>query len=376
MQFNNNLKRKTSLVGLLGLLFGLASCGSYQYVGVDTDGIYGGTPIPQNTETVVEVPNESNDSNYYQDYFKTKSIESENINFGDEIFTDIDAYEGPDYDETDPLANDYQGQPGWGQNPNNVTINYIDNGWNNWGWNGGFGWGFNNWGWNNWGWNRGFGGWNNWGWNGGFGGWNNWGWNGGFRGGFFGGWHNPFWGSPFIGGGFNHWGFNNGWGFNRGFVNNRFNNFRGRQLAYNNSRRGSYTGNSRGRSAINNRGSVNRQSRSNTSKYNTSRRGTVNRNSNGTTVNRSAYSSNGTRTSSGVTRRSSVTRTPSTNSASRASSSTSRRSSSNVYRQSTRRSSGTEVLQDQVQHQDLQAAAEVMEVALDLHEVAEDAANT
>ena len=35
-----------------------------------------------------------------------------------------------------------------------------------------------------------------------------------------------------------------------------------------------------------------------------------------------------------------------------------------------------EVLQDQVQHQDLQAAAEVMEVALDLHEVAEDAANT
>ena len=52
------------IIALLGLLFGLASCGSYQYVGVDSDGIYGGTPVTQNTEAVVEVPNESN-SNYY-----------------------------------------------------------------------------------------------------------------------------------------------------------------------------------------------------------------------------------------------------------------------------------------------------------------------
>ena len=180
MQFNNYLKRKMPILALLGLLFGLASCGSYQYVGVDSDGIYGGTPVTQNTEAVVEVPNESN-SNYYKDYFKTKSIESESYNAEEAIFTDIDTYESSSYVENDTIPNNYQGYEGWGQDSNNITINYIDNGWNNWGWNGGFGWGLN--GWNNWG-------------------WNNWGWNGGFGGGFYSGWNNPFWGSPFYGGGF------------------------------------------------------------------------------------------------------------------------------------------------------------------------------
>ena len=41
MQFNNYLKGKVPFISLLGLLFGLVSCGSYQYVGVDSDGIYG-----------------------------------------------------------------------------------------------------------------------------------------------------------------------------------------------------------------------------------------------------------------------------------------------------------------------------------------------
>ena len=37
----NYLKRKIPFLAILGLLFGLSSCGSYQYVGVDNDGIYG-----------------------------------------------------------------------------------------------------------------------------------------------------------------------------------------------------------------------------------------------------------------------------------------------------------------------------------------------
>ena len=54
MQFNNYLQGKVPFIALLGLLFGLVSCGSYQYVGVDNDGIYGDTPQnTQNQETVV-----------------------------------------------------------------------------------------------------------------------------------------------------------------------------------------------------------------------------------------------------------------------------------------------------------------------------------
>ncbi len=56
MQFNNYLKGKMPFIVLLGLLFGLVSCGSYQYVGVDSDGIYGDVPQTQNTEAVVVVP--------------------------------------------------------------------------------------------------------------------------------------------------------------------------------------------------------------------------------------------------------------------------------------------------------------------------------
>ena len=45
---------------------------------------------------------------------------------------------GTSYVENDTIPNNYQGYAGWGQDSNNITINYIDNGWNNWGWNTGF----------------------------------------------------------------------------------------------------------------------------------------------------------------------------------------------------------------------------------------------
>ena len=137
MQFNSYLKRKIPYAIIFVLLFSLSSCGSYQYVGVDNDGIYGDTPITvtqNNQGTTVEVPNTSN-SDYYQNYFKNKSIEYDNVTENGEIFTDIDSYEGNNYIENDSLidSNDYIGHAGWGQNSNSVTINYIDNGWNNWG---------------------------------------------------------------------------------------------------------------------------------------------------------------------------------------------------------------------------------------------------
>jgi hypothetical protein len=310
MQFNNYLNRKMPFVVLLGLLFGLASCGSYQYVGADTDGIYGDAPAPANTEAVVKVENESN-SDYYKNYFKTKAIESESIYAGDEIFTDIDAYESPNYVENDTLSNDYQGYAGWGQNSNNITINYIDNGWNNWGWYGSY-----------YGWNRGF-----------YSGWNTW------------GYYDPFWCPPYYGGFYGGLIVNNYWGYNSVFYRPRFYNYgyyntRGyrNNLSFSNSRRGSYYA-SNTRNSTNNtsrRSSATTQSRT-TSKYNISRRGSVNTNSNSaTTTTRRTYNPNGTRSTSGVVRRSTVARTPSSNSTARASSSTSTRRSSqpNVSRRS------------------------------------------
>ena len=73
MQFNDYLKIKAPKVILFGLLFGLVSCGSYQYVGVDTDGIYNDSSrrVPYE-EAVVEVSNQSK-NNYYEDYFKSSN---------------------------------------------------------------------------------------------------------------------------------------------------------------------------------------------------------------------------------------------------------------------------------------------------------------
>ncbi|MEW4922574.1 hypothetical protein [Algibacter sp. 2305UL17-15] len=253
MQINNYLKSKMQFVAILGLLFGLASCGSYQYVGVDSDGIYGGTnENTQNRETVVVTKDgNANSSDYYQNYFKNKAQEYEIATDNGAIFTDIDSYSSEqNYAVNDTIYNDYQGQAGWGQANSHVTINYIDNGWNNWGWGwndpwlyGGFGWG-----WNNWGWNR----WNRWGWNAGFGwgGWNGWGWNA---------WCPPgFYANNFYAG-----------------VNNRFYN---RGVAFNNSRRGSSSLYGRGSNTALRRSSSADRTRTSASRYSTSRRSSVSSN--------------------------------------------------------------------------------------------------
>ena len=64
MQLNYNIIQKIPNLAILALALVLSSCGSYQYVGVDNDGIYNDTPT-QNEKAVVEVPNETN-NNYYK----------------------------------------------------------------------------------------------------------------------------------------------------------------------------------------------------------------------------------------------------------------------------------------------------------------------
>lgn len=290
MQFINYLKRKTPLIAGLGLLFGLSSCGSYQYVGVDNDGIYGSSnPHVEYQEAVVEVQNNTSGNNYYKNYFREKSLEYDNLVNDNAIFTDIDDYESA-YVENDTIDNSYQGYAGWGQSNSNVTINYIDNGWNNWGWNAGFGLG-----WNSWRWNR----WNNWG-------WNNW------------GYYDPYY--PYYGGFYSSWSYYNPYSYyNYGYpyYNNyySYNNYRSRGVSYSASRRGSMASNYN--SNLTNKSTAVK----NTSRYNTTRRSNTSAYTNSNTVNR-VNSSTGNNTYNSTQRRVSSVSTPTTNSTTRTSSTT------------------------------------------------------
>lgn len=191
MQFKIITKHKLPFFVALGLMTVLTSCGSFQYVGYDNDGIYSSEDY--NT-TDVEQPvatTSSNDSEYYKNYFADTSAQLEAVIEDNEIFTDIDSYEGNYLEKAQDTIEERPVYGGWGQNNESITINIIDNGWYGWNdpwlWNVGWGYGWNNWGWGrpwrwNYGWNYGYG-WNNWGWNAGWGyGWNNWGWNGYYRG--------------------------------------------------------------------------------------------------------------------------------------------------------------------------------------------------
>jgi len=146
MHLKNNIFKKLPVLASIGLLFGLTSCGSYQYVGGNSDGIYGdSTTQPQTVNTDSQVANNSNANNYYKDYFKNKSLEIQDTNPGDEIFTDIDSYQGSQVNNA--TEEDYAGYAGWGQNNENVVVN-VQSGFNNFGWNRPFygGFGFNNFG--------------------------------------------------------------------------------------------------------------------------------------------------------------------------------------------------------------------------------------
>lgn len=169
MQFKTHLQSKLSFFVALSFAFVLASCGSYQYVGYDNDGIYSSNEgIEENTyESTYEDASTVNNS-YYKNYFGEKAQQYNNIPDEDIIFTDIDSYEGDYNDENEDVAYD-EGYAGWGQDTDEVTINIYNNSWANnpWyfgrynSWNGYYGFGWNNWNsWNNW--NFGFGYYNSW----------------------------------------------------------------------------------------------------------------------------------------------------------------------------------------------------------------------
>ena len=226
---------KSKLFFVSTIVFALAlSCGSYEYVGIYEDAIYGdlnATEYNSNYENDVAENDEGN--SYYNDYFKGKA--SEYSTDKNTVFTNVDDYSGDYTTNNDQSETIYAG---WGQNSDsNVVINIQSNPYV------GMGWGWNNMGWNRWGRNR-------WGWNAG---WNNWGWNAGWN------WGYPsygFWDPFFI----NNYYWNNlyWYGYNIPYI--------GRNVAYvNGNRSNSYRNSSNRFNSLSNRSALSTVSRVRTS---------------------------------------------------------------------------------------------------------------
>src|SRR5690606_22238495 len=109
MQINNSFLTKTPWIAVFGLFVVLASCGSSQYAAQDSDGIYSSDPqVEYQEDAVVSTQTETNSQAYYKNYFKEKSLEyqlpEENE---DDVFTDVDSYEGEYAEVQDPSNVEY-----------------------------------------------------------------------------------------------------------------------------------------------------------------------------------------------------------------------------------------------------------------------------
>jgi len=311
MQFKNLLTQKLPFFVVLGLTFVLTSCGSFQYTGYDSDGIYGDDTNYEATAEQEVITTSTNDSNYYKNYFAENSAEVDAIQEESEIFTDIDSYES-DYTEQpiDTLEQE-TAYAGWGQTNSTVTINYVDNGW--YGYNDPWfysGFAFGSYGWYRpWRYNYGYG-------------WNyNWGYTGYYGYGFYQPWSYGY--------GHGYYGWNNRYPRNSRYA---FNNTRRNSLLYNTTLSRSYNNSlSRSsRSAVSTRNNYSTRRLSTTNRYN---RTTRSNNYSTRNTTRSSRSSTVTRPTRSV-RSSSTTRTTTR-------STTPTRSSSATSRSSSSRSSST-----------------------------------
>jgi len=119
MNFTTFLKKTNAyLIVFIGFSL-VTSCGSYQYVGVYEDGIYGDSETQEyNTNGNNDVSDNGSANSYYSDYFKGKSNEYNNNQ--ETIFTDVEDYDSS-YSPNNTADNSYAG---WGQNSDsNVIIN-------------------------------------------------------------------------------------------------------------------------------------------------------------------------------------------------------------------------------------------------------------
>lgn len=106
----------------------LASCGSYEYSGYESDGIYGETNrVPQEQE---QYATQDSNSSYYKNLFSEEAALYGEVLAEGAIFTDVEGYSSTgDYDPSNAEQSNYQGgNAPWGEDPDQYTINFYNSG--------------------------------------------------------------------------------------------------------------------------------------------------------------------------------------------------------------------------------------------------------
>ena len=109
----------------------LASCGSYEYSGYESDGIYGETNrVPQEQE---QYATQDSNSSYYKNLFSEEAALYGEVLAEGAIFTDVEGYSSTgDYDPSNAEQSNYQGgNAPWGEDPDRYTINIYNSGFYN-----------------------------------------------------------------------------------------------------------------------------------------------------------------------------------------------------------------------------------------------------
>lgn len=132
MEISKNILKKILFFMAPVSFLMLASCGSYQYSGYESDGIYGNTNRAFDREYNEQNQNASQDSNssYYKKLFSEEAALYGDVIAEGAVFTDVEGYSSTgDYDASSAQSTNYQGgNAPWGEDPDHYTINIIDNG--------------------------------------------------------------------------------------------------------------------------------------------------------------------------------------------------------------------------------------------------------
>ena len=107
----------------------LASCGSYEYSGYETDGIYGDANRGYERQDQ-NVNQEDNKKDYYKSLFAEEAALYGDVLAEGAIFTDVDSYSSTgDFEAGDQVNVNYHGgNAPWGNDPDTYSINIINTG--------------------------------------------------------------------------------------------------------------------------------------------------------------------------------------------------------------------------------------------------------
>ena len=120
------LNVRAYLSGAVALL-SLASCGSYQYAGYDSDGIYADSAVAERYTKEEQTPS-ADKTLYYKQAFAQQAEVFENMTEGGAIFTDIDSYSSGTYD-AEAQQDQYYGEAygPWGDQVDEIAIHIYPN---------------------------------------------------------------------------------------------------------------------------------------------------------------------------------------------------------------------------------------------------------